>query len=143
MAARERKRHGRFAQPLTKPERALSQSAEGQARQLRREHRALYIADARRFRRIVRAAQSTVFRQNPGPKPDRQAARRISRTARKLAPGREVAGAVRAILARLEGTESGDPRRRQGRLKTKSEQVSPTSSAAGETQVSHFSSNAT
>ena len=48
---------------------ALSKDAAAQARQLLREHRALYTADARRFSRIVRAAQSAVFRQKPGPKP--------------------------------------------------------------------------
>ena len=57
------------------------------SRQLKPEHRALYTADPRRFRKIVRLAQSAVFRQKPGPKPDRQAARRIARAARRRARG--------------------------------------------------------
>ena len=82
-AGEQRKRHRRFTQLLTEPERALVKDAAEQARHLKREHRALYTADPRRFRKIVRLAQSAVFRQ----KPDRQAARRISRAARRLARG--------------------------------------------------------
>ena len=58
-----------------------------QARQLKRAHRALYTADPRRFGKIVRVAQSLVFRQKPGLKPDRQAAQRIARAARRRARG--------------------------------------------------------
>ena len=83
----ERKRSKRFTQPLSEPERALAKGAAEQARQLKREHRALYTTDPRRFRKIVRLAQSAVFRQKPGPKPDRQAARRIDRAARRRARG--------------------------------------------------------
>jgi hypothetical protein len=83
----ERKRSKRFTQPLNERERALAKDAAAQARQLKRKHRALYISDPRRFRKIVRLAQSAVFRQKPGPKPDRQAARRIARAARRRARG--------------------------------------------------------
>jgi hypothetical protein len=83
----ERKRRKRFTQPLNEPERALAKDAQEQARHLKREHRALYTSDPRRFRKIVRLAQSAVFRQKPGPKPDRQAARRIARAARRRARG--------------------------------------------------------
>ena len=86
-AGEQRKRHRSFSQPLTEPERALAKDAQKQARHLKREHRALYTADPRRFRKIVRLAQSAVFRQKPGPKPDRQAARRIARAARRRARG--------------------------------------------------------
>ena len=86
-AGEQRKRHRRFTQPLTEPERALAKDAQEQARQLKREHRALYTADPRRFRKIVRLAQSAVFRQKPGPKPDRKAARRIAHAARRRARG--------------------------------------------------------
>jgi hypothetical protein len=82
-----RKRRKRFTQPLSEPERALAKDAAAQARQLKREHRALYTADPRRFRKIVRLAQSAVFRQKPGPKPDRNAARRIAHAARRRARG--------------------------------------------------------
>jgi hypothetical protein len=83
----ERKRRKRFTQPLSEPERALTKDAATQARQLKRKHRALYTADPRRFRKIVRLAQSAVFRQKPGPKLDRQAARRIAHAARRRARG--------------------------------------------------------
>jgi hypothetical protein len=83
----QQKRHRRLAQLLTEPERALSKDAAAQARQLKREHRALYTTDPRRFRKIVRLAQSAVFRQKPGPKPDRNAARRIALAARRRACG--------------------------------------------------------
>ena len=83
----ERKRRKRFTQPLSEPERALAKDAAAQARQLKRKHRALYTADPRRFRKIVRLAQSAVFRQKPGPKPDRKAARRIAHAARRRARG--------------------------------------------------------
>jgi hypothetical protein len=83
----ERKRRKRFSQLLSEPERALAKDAAEQARQLKREHRALYTADPRRFRKIVRLAQSAVFRQKPGPKPDRKAARRIAHAARRRARG--------------------------------------------------------
>ena len=86
-AGEQRKRHRRFTQPLTEPERAMSKDAKAQARQLKRKHRALYTADPRRFRKIVRLAQSAVFRQKPGPKPDRKAARRIAHAARRRARG--------------------------------------------------------
>jgi len=86
-AGEQRKRHRSFSQPLTEPERALAKDAQKQARHLKREHRALYTADPRRFRKNVRLAQSAVFRQKPGPKPDRQAARRIARAARRRARG--------------------------------------------------------
>jgi hypothetical protein len=86
-AREQRKRHRRFMQPLTEPERALAKDAQEQARQLKRKHRALYTADPRRFRKIVRLAQSAVFRQKPGPKPDRKAARRIAHAARRRARG--------------------------------------------------------
>jgi hypothetical protein len=81
----ERKRRKRFTQPLSEPERALAKDAQEQARQLKREHRAVYTADPRRFRKVVRLAQSAVFRQKPGPKPDREAARRIAHAARRRA----------------------------------------------------------
>jgi hypothetical protein len=48
---------------------------------------ALYAGYPRRFRRVVRLAQSAVFRQKPGPKPDRKAARRIAQAARRRARG--------------------------------------------------------
>jgi hypothetical protein len=83
----ERKGRKRFTQPLSEPERALAKDAAEQARQLKRKHRALYTADPRRFRKIVRLAQSAVFRQKPGPKPDRKAARRIAHAARRRARG--------------------------------------------------------
>jgi hypothetical protein len=83
----QRKRPRRFTHPLTEPERALAKDAAEQARQLKRKHRALYTADPRRFRKIARLAQSAVFRQKPGPKPDRNAARRIARAARRRAHG--------------------------------------------------------
>jgi hypothetical protein len=83
----ERKRRKRLTQPLSEPERAMAKDATEQARQLKREHQVLYTADPRRFRKIVRLAQSAVFRQKPGPKPDRQAARRIDRAARRRARG--------------------------------------------------------
>jgi hypothetical protein len=82
-----RKRDGRLTQPLTEPERALAKNAAEQARQPKREHRALYTSDPRRFRKIVRLAQSVVFRQKPGPKPDRNAARRITHAARRRTRG--------------------------------------------------------
>jgi hypothetical protein len=85
----QRKRHRRFTQPLTEPERALAKDAQEQAQQLKREHRALYTADPRRFRKVVRLAQSAVFRQKPGPKPDRDAARRIAHAARRRSRGTE------------------------------------------------------
>ena len=78
----ERKERKRFTQPLSEPERALAKDAAAQARQLKRKHRALYTTDPRRFRKIVRLAQSVVFRQKPGPKPDQKAARRIAHSAR-------------------------------------------------------------
>jgi hypothetical protein len=81
---RERKRYESVNPPLSEPERALAKDAEEQARQLRRHHCALYVSDPRRFRKIVRGAQSKIFRQRPGPKPDRQTARRIARAARRL-----------------------------------------------------------
>ena len=65
-AGEQGKRHRRFTQPLTEPERALAEDAQEQARQLKREHRALSTADPRRFRKIVRLAQSAIFRQKPG-----------------------------------------------------------------------------
>jgi hypothetical protein len=83
----ERKRRKRSTQPLSEPERTLAKDAAAQARQLKRKHRALYTADPRRFRKVVRLAQSAVFRQKPGPKPDRQAARRIAHAARRRARG--------------------------------------------------------
>jgi hypothetical protein len=83
----ERQRRKRFNQPLSEPERALAKDAAAQARQLKRKHRALYTADPRRFRKVVRLAQSAVFRQKPGPKPDRNAARRIAHAARRRARG--------------------------------------------------------
>ena len=83
----ERKGRKRFTQPLSEPERALAKDAAEQARRLKRKHRALYTADPRRFRKIVRLAQSAVFRQKPGPKPDRKAARRIAHAARRRARG--------------------------------------------------------
>jgi hypothetical protein len=83
----ERKRRKRFTQPLSEPERALAKDAQEQARHLKREHRALYTTDPRRFRKIVRLAQSAVFRQKPGPKPDRKAALRIAHAARRRARG--------------------------------------------------------
>jgi hypothetical protein len=86
-AGEQRKSHRRFTQPLTERERALAKDAAAQARQLKRKHRALYTADPRRFRKIVRLAQSAVFRQKPGPKPDRKAARRIAHAARRRARG--------------------------------------------------------
>jgi hypothetical protein len=49
----ERKGRKRFTQPLSEPDRALAKDAAAQARQLKRKHRALYTADARRFRKIV------------------------------------------------------------------------------------------
>ena len=61
--------------------------AAAEAQQLKRKHRALYTADPRRFRKIVRLVQSAVFRQKPGPKPDRNAARRIAHAARRRARG--------------------------------------------------------
>jgi hypothetical protein len=82
-----RKRRRIYNQPLSEPERALAKDAQQQARQLKREHRALYTADPRHFRKIVRLAQSAVFRQKPGPKPDRKAARRIAHAARRRARG--------------------------------------------------------
>jgi hypothetical protein len=82
-----RKGRKRFTQPLNEPERALAKDAAAQARQLKRKHRALYTADPRPFRKIVRLAQSAVFRQKPGPKPDRKAARRIAHAARRRARG--------------------------------------------------------
>jgi hypothetical protein len=82
----QRKRK-RFTQSLSEPERELAKDAAAQARQLKRKHRALYTADPRRFRKIVRLAQSAVFRQKPGPKPDRQGAQRIARAARRRARG--------------------------------------------------------
>jgi hypothetical protein len=85
----ERKRRKRFTQPLSEPQRVLAKDAAAQARQLKRKHRALYTADPRRFRKIVRLAQSAVFRQKPGPKPDRKAARRIAHAARRRARGTE------------------------------------------------------
>ena len=85
--AGEQRKRPRFTQPLTEPERALAKDAQEQARQLKREHRALFTADPRRFRKIVRLAQSVVFRQKPGPKPDRKAARRIAHAARRRARG--------------------------------------------------------
>ena len=85
--AGQRRRPWRFRQPLAGPERALAKDAQEQARQLKRKHRALYTADARRFRKIVRLVQSAVFRQKPGPKPDRKAARRIAHAARRRARG--------------------------------------------------------
>jgi hypothetical protein len=84
-----RKRRKRFTQPLNESERAMAKDAAAQARQLKRKHRALYTADPRRFRRVVRLAQSVVFRQKPGPKPDRKAARRIAHAARRRARGME------------------------------------------------------
>jgi hypothetical protein len=69
----ERKRRKRFTQLLSEPERVLAKDAAEQAWHLKREHRALYAVDPRRFRKIVRLAQSAVFRQKPGPKPDRKA----------------------------------------------------------------------
>jgi hypothetical protein len=84
-----RKRRRIFNQPLSEPERALGKDAQVQARQLKREHRVLYTADPRRFRKIVRLAQSAVFRQKPGPKPDRKAARRIAHAAKRRARGTE------------------------------------------------------
>ena len=48
--------------PLTEPERELSKDAERQARQLKRQRRALYASDPRRFRKVVRLAQSEVLR---------------------------------------------------------------------------------
>jgi hypothetical protein len=86
-AGEQRKRHRRFTEPLTEPERALAKDAQEQARQIKRMHRALYTADPRRFRKIVRLAQSAVFRQKPGPKPDRKGARRIAYAARSRARG--------------------------------------------------------
>jgi hypothetical protein len=86
-AGEQRKRHRRITQPLSEPERVLVKDAAAQARQLKRKHRALYTADSRRFRKIVRLAQSAVFRQKPGPKPDRKAARRIAHAARRRARG--------------------------------------------------------
>ena len=83
----ERKGRKRFTQPLSEPERALAKDAAEQARRLKRKHRALYTADPRRFRKVVRLAQSAVFSQKPGPKPDRNAARRIARAARRRARG--------------------------------------------------------
>ena len=83
----ERKGRKRFTQPLNEPERAMAKDAAAQARHLKRKHRALYTADPRRFRKIVRLAQSAVFRQKPGPKPDRKAARRIAHAARRRARG--------------------------------------------------------
>jgi hypothetical protein len=83
----ERKRRKRFTEPLSEPERALAKDAQEQARQLKREHKAMYTAEPRRFRKIVRLAQSAVFRQKPGPKPDRKAARRIAHAARRRARG--------------------------------------------------------
>jgi hypothetical protein len=83
----ERQVHKRFSQPLSEPERALAKDAQEQARQLKREHKAIYTADPRRFRKIVRLAQSAVFRHKPGPKPDRKAARRIAHAARRRARG--------------------------------------------------------
>jgi hypothetical protein len=88
-AGEQPKRHRRFTQPLTEPERALAKDAAEQARHLKREHPALYTPDPRRFRKIVRLAQSAVFRQKPGPKPDRKAARRIAHAARRRARGTE------------------------------------------------------
>jgi hypothetical protein len=85
----ERKGRKRFTQLLSEPERALAKDAAAEARLLKRKHRALYTADPRRFRKIVRLAQSAVFRQKPGPKPDRQAARRIAHAARRRARGTE------------------------------------------------------
>ena len=85
----ERKRRKRFTQLLSEPERELAKDAAAQARQLKRKHRALYTADPRRFRKIVRLAQSAVFRQKPGPKPERKAARRIAHAARRRARGTE------------------------------------------------------
>ena len=86
-AGEQRNRHRRFTQPLTEPERALAKDAERQSRQLKRDHRTVYAADPRRFRKIVRLAQSAVFRQKPGPKPDRKAAQRIAHAARRRARG--------------------------------------------------------
>jgi hypothetical protein len=83
----ERRGRKRFSQPLSEPERALAKNAAAQARQLKREHRALYTADPRRFRKILRLAHSAVFRQKPGPKPDRKAARRIAHAARRRVRG--------------------------------------------------------
>jgi hypothetical protein len=83
----ERKRRKRFTQLLSEPERELAKDAAAQARQLKRKHRALYTADPRRFRKIVRLAQSAVFRQKPGLKPDRKAARRIAHAARRRTRG--------------------------------------------------------
>lgn len=86
MTARERKRHGRF-NPATHGARAGAiQRRRAQARQLKRKH-GHSVSDPRRFRKILGLAQSTVFRQKPGPKPDRQAAHRISRAERQRARG--------------------------------------------------------
>ena len=70
-------------------EQALAKDAQEQARQVKRKHRRSMPADPRRFRKIVRLAQSAVFRQKPGPKPDRKAARRIAHAARRRARGTE------------------------------------------------------
>jgi hypothetical protein len=83
----QRRRQKAKRQPLVGPEGALHGNAAEQARQLKRTHRALYASDPRRFRKIVRDAQSAVFRQKPGPKQDLDAARRIARAAGRRARG--------------------------------------------------------
>lgn len=79
-----RERQQTTAQSRARLERALHRDTLKQARQLKRKYRSLYANDPRRFRKIVKEAQSAVFRQKPGPKPDRQERRRIAAAARML-----------------------------------------------------------
>ena len=125
-----RKRRRIFNQPLSEPERAMSKDAEEQARQLKRKHRALYAADPRRFRKIVRLAQSAVFRQKPGPKPDRNAARRIAHAAPRRARGATWKELYQRFIPDYWEVECRNPRLCRRRPSQTSEQIPAKSQAA-------------
>ena len=111
-----KRRHGKLTplarktrQTLNCSDRALYDDAFQQAGHLRQKHRARYVADPRQFRKIVRQAQSLVFRQKPGPKEDRRMADLIGRAARERARGVE----WEALYTRyIEGYDNLNPHTR-------------------------------